>query len=99
MLTIPEDPGNLYFFSHDRFYIYPWPSKTGMADKELEFSAHPYLMNESAVPVSIVPDYVIVNQKLIEECNITFNDPAYSIVYAATVQGAPLAQVYKKADV
>jgi len=97
MLTLPEDPTNTLAFTHDQQYVYPWLADIGGTNKTYAFSREPLLMplgDGSTMP--IVPDYVIINQKMQEDFNVTFVDPGYSLVYEATVQGAPLAQVYQK---
>lgn len=99
MLTLPEDPANTFFFQQGRNYIYPWLSTSNTYNKEYRFSEEPYQLNQSGTFVPVVPDYVIINQKMMEDFNDTFNDPEYSVVYTATVQGAPLVQVYKKTGV
>ena len=53
-------------------------------------------MDEDGTFNPVVPDYVIINQKMTEDKNVTLDDTSYAIVYQATVRGAPLTQVYKR---
>ncbi|HMK46775.1 MAG TPA: hypothetical protein VK436_09120 [Methanocella sp.] len=54
------------------------------------------MMDEDGTFNPVVPDYVIINQKMTEDKNVTLDDTSYAIVYQATVRGAPLTQVYKR---
>jgi len=97
MLTLPEDTANTRTYIGDQFYIYPWLSDINGTDKVYTFSREPFMMpldNGKMRPVE--PDYIIYNQKMRDDFNVTISDPGYTLVYQATVQGAPLAQVYKK---
>lgn len=97
MLTLPEDTANTRPFIQDQFYIYPWLSAINGTDKVYTFSQEPLMMpRDDGKMWPVVPDYIIYNQKMRDDFNVTLADPGYTLVYQATAQGAWLAQVYKK---
>lgn len=98
MFTFPEDPWNTWYYTGDQFYMYPWLGANNGGNKVYTFSKEPFMLNMSGRIRPMVPDYVIINQKLMEDANVSIDDPAYTIVYNASVRGVPVCQVYKKTD-
>lgn len=96
MLTLPEDPGNTWYFIGDQNYIYPWYGDDPNAkNTAYRYSEKPYVWNMSGTYRPLTPTYVILNEKMIDDFNVTLADPKYKVVYQAKTEGAPLATVYK----
>jgi len=98
LLTFPQEPANNAFYTHGRQYYFASYNDSFTKNQVYRFTQQPYMLNTSGEVREVVPDYVIINQKMREDNNVTIDDPGYRLVYQATVQGAPLAQVYRKAS-